>query len=189
MEAWDSVSWLLIGVEVSVLRKDGRVCNDVGWTPWKSSRRQAHDWSDETKKGANTSEPVSCWPTIARVRNSEINKILPEKFKELANAAWTSPIVLAPKMDGSLHFCVDYRTLSTVNVRESYPISLKWTNTSTAWVMPGSFWTLAANADYWQIETDKDAKDETVFVTHHGLSRYKQMTFELRMPLRRFKMI
>lgn len=33
---------------------------------------------------------------------------------------YASPIVLIPKIDGSLHFCRDYRLLNAVTVRDSY---------------------------------------------------------------------
>lgn len=48
--------------------------------------------------------------------------MLKMKVIEPARTEWASPIVLEPKKDGSLPFCVDYGKLKSVTVRDSYPI-------------------------------------------------------------------
>lgn len=105
--------------------------------------------------------------------------MLPEKVTDLAMTEWSSPIVVALKKNGFDRSCVDYQKLSTVTVHGRYSIrgmdecidSLNEAN---------RIWVLHANAGYWKIKTDEHAKDETAFVTHHGLFRYKRVPFGLK---------
>lgn len=41
---------------------------------------------------------------------------------EQANAQWSFPVVLIPKKDVSLRFCVNYRRLNKVKKDDTYPI-------------------------------------------------------------------
>ena len=41
-----------------------------------------------------------------------------------AASPWASSVVLVRKKDNSLRFCIDYRQLNRVTVRDSYPLPL-----------------------------------------------------------------
>lgn len=46
--------------------------------------------------------------------------MIQEEIIEQANTEWDSSLLFAPKKDGLLRLCVDYRKLSAVTVMDSY---------------------------------------------------------------------
>jgi hypothetical protein len=73
------------------------------------------------------SKPVHCQPyrAGARARSAEkeqIDHMIAEQLIEPATFVLASPIVLVPKPDGCLRFCVDYRRLNAITVPDTYPL-------------------------------------------------------------------
>jgi hypothetical protein len=73
------------------------------------------------------SKPVRAQPyragSHARVaQKTEIDRMLAQQVIEPATCKWASPIVLVPKLDGTLQFFVDYRRLNMITVPDTYPL-------------------------------------------------------------------
>ncbi len=56
------------------------------------------------------------------VVREELKAMLNLGVIEESHSDWASPIVLVPKTDGSVRFCVDYRKLNAVSKFDAYPM-------------------------------------------------------------------
>ena len=54
--------------------------------------------------------------------DAEVNKMLKKDIIEPSSSPWASPIVLVKKKDGTTRFCVDYRKLNAVTIKDSYSL-------------------------------------------------------------------
>lgn len=65
---------------------------------------------------------ASYWaePKEREFRKTEIDKMLCMNVIEPPQIEWASPIVSAPKKDGVVSFCIDYRKLIAVTVKETF---------------------------------------------------------------------
>ncbi|GBM88649.1 Retrovirus-related Pol polyprotein from transposon 297 [Araneus ventricosus] len=93
---------------------------------------------------------------------------------EESSGPWASPIVLVKKKDGSTRFCVDYRKLNEITIKDSYPLS-RIDDTLDA--LNGSQWfsTLDLKSGYWQVEIQPEDKEKTALTTGQGLWKFKRL--------------
>ena len=82
------------------------------------------------------------------------------------------------KKDGSTHFCVDYRRLNSLTIKDADPLpriddSLRLLG-NQQW-----FSTMDLAGGYWQVAMSTDAKRKAAFVTHEGLFQFQVMPFGL----------
>jgi len=97
---------------------------------------------------------------------------------EPSSAEWAFPAVLVPKPDVMMRFCVDYRQLNEVTVRDVY--RLPRLHDCIAFLGDAKvFSTLDCNSGYWQIPVADEDRDQTVFVCLEGAYRYIRLPFGL----------
>ena len=91
---------------------------------------------------------------------------------------WASPVVLVRKKDGGVRWCVDYRQLNEVTVKDCYPIPKIEECLDT---LSGAkyFSTMDLQSGYWQLEVDPADRHKTAFITRNGLFEYTRMPFGL----------
>ena len=107
-----------------------------------------------------------------------IDDMLQKDIIQPSSSPWASPIILVPKKDGSLRFCIDYRKLNSVTRKDAYPLP-RVDNTLEA--LSGSKWfsTLDLLCGYWQVEVEEKDRHKTAFCTREGLFEFKVMPFGL----------
>jgi hypothetical protein len=67
-------------------------------------------------------QPYRAGPRAREMERQEFPRMLKAGVIALASTDWASPFVLVPKPDGTMRFCVDYRKLNSVKIRDTYPL-------------------------------------------------------------------
>lgn len=124
------------------------------------------------------SQPYREGPHHRELIEKEVGRQLKLGVVEPSQAEWSFPVVLVPKPDGSPRFCVDYRRLNEITVRDSYPLPrmddcLDFLGDAMV------FSTLDCNAGYWQIPVATEDQDKTTFTCHAGTYKYIRLPFGL----------
>ena len=107
-----------------------------------------------------------------------VNQMQQQGVVQPSRSPWASPVVLVPKKDGSLRFCVDYRKLNSITRKDVFPLPLVDDILDT---LSGTtfFTSLDLASGYWQIELDDDARTKSAFTTYNGLYEFVRMPFGL----------
>ncbi|CAM4624510.1 unnamed protein product [Lepidochelys kempii] len=92
---------------------------------------------------------------------------------------WVSPVVLVPKKDGSVRFCVDYRKLNAITVSDAYPMPRP---DELLDKLGGAQYltTMDLTKGYWQVPLDADARLKSAFITPLGLYEFLTLLFGLK---------
>ena len=133
-----------------------------------------------TEKSQPIRQPLRRQPYGKRdVEKQEVEKMLDRGVIEPSDSPWSSPIVLVSKKDGSTRFCIDYRKLNEVTVKDAYPIPRVDDCLDS---LSGSKWFNCMDlcSGFWQIEMDDEDKLKTAFSTSsQGLFHFRVMPFGL----------
>ena len=109
-----------------------------------------------------------------------VRKLLDDKptqgIIEPAEGPWASPIVLVRKKDDTTTFCIDFRKVNEVTMKDAQP--LPWID-DTIDTLHGAKWfsTLDLSSEYWQVEVEPSDKERTAFTTPFGLFQFCVMPF------------
>ena len=108
----------------------------------------------------------------------QIEQMLARDVVEVSDSPWGSPIVLVKKKDGSYRYCIDYRKVNKISVKDAYPLPRP---DDCFDALYGSAWfsTLDLCSGYWQVELDPEDRPKTAFITRSGLFQFKVLPFGL----------
>lgn len=124
-------------------------------------------------------QPYRCGIERRKAEEAEVQRMLAAEVIEPSTSEWASPVILVPKPDGSLRFCVDYRKLNAVTKRDSYPMP-RMDDCIDSLGNATLFTTLDCNSGYWQLPIAKEDQEKTTFTCHAGSYRWLRLPFGLR---------
>ncbi|XP_046671135.1 uncharacterized protein LOC124361140 [Homalodisca vitripennis] len=118
-------------------------------------------------------------PARQKLINEELDHMLQLGVVEPSQSAWSSPIMLLDKPDGSKRFVVDFRAVNAVSRKDAYP--LPQVTAILDRLRDARFLSsLDIKSAYWQIELDEASKEKTAFaIPGRGLYQFVTMPFGL----------
>ena len=96
-----------------------------------------------------------------------------------SNSPWCNAVVLVRKKDGSLRFCIDFRKLNSLTVKDSHPLP-HICETLESLTRAAHYSTSDMNSGFWQVPMDEESKQYTAFTLGSmGLYECESMPFGL----------
>jgi RNase H-like domain found in reverse transcriptase/Reverse transcriptase (RNA-dependent DNA polymerase)/Integrase zinc binding domain/Integrase core domain len=117
--------------------------------------------------------PVS--PAVQEQIDRELDKMIEDDVVEPSTSAWSSPIILVKKPDGTRRFVVDFRKVNSVTRKDAYP--LPYVTQILDRLRDARFISsVDIKSAYWQVPLEKNSRDKTAFtVPGRGLFQFKCM--------------
>lgn len=118
-------------------------------------------------------------PEKQRILVEQLDQMLEEDVVEPCESPWSSPVLLTPKKNGELRFCLDSRKLNSITKKDAYSlpyISEILDNLSDAKYLSS----LDLSKSFWQILIKEEDRQKTAFyIPTRGTYQFKSMAFGL----------
>ena len=124
-------------------------------------------------------QPIRRIPFAKRdAAENEVQRMIDNDIIKPSESPWAAPTVLVPKKDGSIRYCIDFRKLNAVTLKDSYPLPR---TDDTLQALNGAKYlsTIDLASGYWQVALHPDDAEKTAFTTPRGLFEFKVMPFGL----------
>ncbi len=117
-------------------------------------------------------------PDKRRMADEQIQLLIEMNVIRPSNSPFASAVVLANKNDGSKRFCMDFRKLNDLTIKDAFPLprideSLESLGTAKY------FTSLDMGSAFWQVELTEESIAKTAFITCDGLWEWTRMPFGL----------
>ena len=96
------------------------------------------------------------------IEMAEIDKMLDRSVIEPSKSPWSSPVEPVKNKDGSTRFCVDYRVLNQVMIKDAYPLPRVDQCLDS---LAGGKWfgCLDLNQGFFQVELHPEDREDSIF--------------------------
>jgi hypothetical protein len=114
----------------------------------------------------------------SEVTRQETGKLWTGGVVRRSQSPWSFPVVLIPKKDGTLCFCVDYRDLNAITKKDAYPLPLIDDLLDS---VQGSRYRSSMDlmTGYWQVPVKESDREKTAFATPDGLFEFNVLPMGL----------
>ncbi len=108
----------------------------------------------------------------------QVEKMLADGVIRPSSSPWSSPVVLVKKPSKEIRFCIDYRRLNAITLRDVYPLPRV---DDILGRLSGAryFTSLDLQKGFWQLPVAAEHQEKTAFVTPDGLYEFLCMPFGL----------
>ncbi|KAE9199557.1 hypothetical protein PF005_g15687 [Phytophthora fragariae] len=110
------------------------------------------------------------------VMEAEVEEYLDLGLIRPSNSPWASPVLMIRKPDGGIRFCIDYRHLNAVTVKDCYPMP----SIDDILDVLGDarlFSTMDIASGYWNVPMHENSVAKTAFTCKYGLYEWLVMPF------------
>ncbi|XP_035988756.1 uncharacterized protein LOC118561082 [Fundulus heteroclitus] len=108
----------------------------------------------------------------------EVDLMLSLGIIEYSKSEWCNPVVLVPKKDSSIRFCIDFRYLNSVSKFDSYPTP-RIDDIIERLGKAKYLTTIDLCKGYWQVPLSESSQELTAFRTPWGLFQFTVLPFGL----------
>ena len=136
-------------------------------TDLPSSHGVEHKIVEEPHTVPQCKNPYRMGPSELRELQTQIEMLLQRNFIRPSSSPYGAPVLFAPKKDGKLRLCLDYRALNAQTVKDTYPCPR---DRDVLDQLSGAkyFSNLDAREGYWQIRMEKESIPKTSIRTPLG---------------------
>lgn len=154
--------------------------SDIFGQPKELPPHRPYDHSIPLQPNATpvNSRPYRYSPLHKNEIERQVKELLASGFITTSTSPFASPVLLVQKKDGSWRFCVDYRRLNELTIKNKFPMPII---EEILEELAGSqyFSSIDLRAGFHQIRMQPADEHKTAFKTHHGHYQFKVMPFGL----------